>query len=105
MAHTFDISPNTLKVPDIDSYIGFMHTLFTLEDVYGIKIDETDKGICLRPCDESNSDFMKIRNALIAWKEQAGKLRTSEITREEYDQWRYKYPEFDTTGGIWQSPV
>ena len=35
-------------------------------------------------------------NAL-AWKEQAGKLSTEEINREEYDRWRYHYPEFDTT--------
>lgn len=29
--------------------------------------------------------------------EQASKLEAGEITKEEYDQWRYKYPEFDTT--------
>ena len=34
---------------------------------------------------------------LCAWLEQAKKLETGEITKEQYDQWRYKYPEFDTT--------
>ena len=24
-------------------------------------------------------------------------LKAGEITQEEYDRWRYKYPEFDTT--------
>jgi hypothetical protein len=24
-------------------------------------------------------------------------LESGEITKEEYDQWRYRYPEFDTT--------
>ena len=30
-------------------------------------------------------------------KEQADKLSSEEINREEYDNWRYHYPEFDTT--------
>ena len=27
-----------------------------------------------------------------AWQEQAEKLKSGEITQEEYDQWRYNYP-------------
>ena len=27
-----------------------------------------------------------------AWQEQAEKLKSGEITKEEYDQWRYNYP-------------
>ena len=34
---------------------------------------------------------------LTAWQEQAAKLTTEEISRAEYDQWRYNYPKFDTT--------
>lgn len=34
---------------------------------------------------------------LCAWKEQADKLSSEEISREEYDKWRYHYPKFDTT--------
>lgn len=32
-----------------------------------------------------------------AWQEQAARLERKEITKEEYDQWRYKYPELDTS--------
>ena len=32
LAQALDVSPHALDVPDIDSYIGLMHTLFTLED-------------------------------------------------------------------------
>ena len=32
LAKVLDISPKALDVPDIDSYTGLMHTLFTLED-------------------------------------------------------------------------
>ena len=39
LAEVFGISPDALNVPDIDSYIGLMHTLFTLEDIYGLAIE------------------------------------------------------------------
>lgn len=34
---------------------------------------------------------------LTAWQGQAAKLKAGEISKEEYDQWRYNYPKFDTT--------
>ena len=37
---------------------------------------------------------------LYAWKEQADKLPSEEISKDKYDEWRYHYPEFDTTQ-IW----
>ncbi len=40
LAQVLDVSPHALSVPDIDSYVGLMHTLFTLEDNYGLKISE-----------------------------------------------------------------
>ena len=33
---------------------------------------------------------------LRAWLTEAKKLETGESTKEEYDDWRYKYPELDT---------
>ena len=42
LADIFEISPHALAVPDIDSYVGLMHTLFTLEDLYGLHIGEID---------------------------------------------------------------
>ena len=34
----------------------------------------------------------------------AEKLRSEEISREEYDRWRYRYPEYDTSGGYAKTP-
>ena len=48
LADIFDVSPHALAVPDIDSYVGLMHTLFTLEDLYGLHIGEIDGELCLR---------------------------------------------------------
>lgn len=33
---------------------------------------------------------------LTAWQLEATKLENGEITKEEYDEWRYKYPELNT---------
>ena len=48
LAQALDVSPHALDVPDIDSYVGLMHTLFTLEDVYGLTVSEADEEICLK---------------------------------------------------------
>ena len=48
MADIFDVSTHALTVPDIDTYIGLMHTFFALEDMYGLKIDEMDGEVVLR---------------------------------------------------------
>lgn len=42
----------------------------------------------------------ELRKMLYAWKEQADKLSSEEISKDKYDEWRYHYPEFDTTQ-IW----
>lgn len=34
---------------------------------------------------------------LDSWYQEATKLKAGEINKEEYDQWRYRFPEFDTT--------
>ena len=48
LADALDVAPQALAVPDIDSYIGLMHTLFTMEDRYGLHVDEVDGEICLK---------------------------------------------------------
>ena len=97
LANALDVSPQALAVPDIDSYIGLMHTLFTLEDRYGLKIDEADGEVCLKVDVRKNKDAARLHEMLCAWRQAAAMLKAGEITQEDYDRWRYKYPEFDTT--------
>ena len=95
MAHILDVSPHAITVPNIDSYIGLLHTLFALEDMYGLKIGEIDGEICLRQ-DKSANVYISMLEMFRAWQEKAAALERKEITKEEYDQWRYNYPELDT---------
>ena len=39
---------------------------------------------------------------LYSWRQIAAKLEAGEITKEEYDHWRYKYPEFDFSKKDWK---
>ena len=97
LAQVLDVSPHALSVPDIDSYVGLMHTLFTLEDNYGLKVTEQDGELALQVDFRQNKDAARLHEMLWAWQEQAAKLEAGEITREDYDRWRYNYPKYDTT--------
>ena len=83
MSQIFDINTHALTVPDIDTHIGLMHTLFALEP-----------HICLDP--SISAPGSSVDEMLRSWMEQADKLKNGEISKEEYDEWRYKYPELDT---------
>ena len=75
-----------------------MHTLFTLEDLYGLTVSESADGeICLKVDTSKGKDAHELRKMLYAWKEQTDKLSSEEISKDKYDKWRYHYPEFDTT--------
>lgn len=100
LANALDVTPQALAVPDIDSYIGLMHTLFTLEDRYGVKIDEADGEVCLKVDVFKGKDAARLHEMLCAWRQAAAMLKAGEITQEEYDRWRYSYPEYDTSG-LW----
>ncbi len=95
LAQALDVAPQALDIPDIDSHIGLMHTLFALEDIYGLTISETDGEPCLKVNQGKNENAAALQKMLCAWKAQAGKLSAEEISKEEYDQWRYHYPQPD----------
>ena len=92
LADIFEVSPHALAVPDIDSYVGLMHTLFALEDLYGLHIGEIDGELCLRLDKTNGTTYLSMFDMFHEWQEQSAKLESGEITKEEYDQWRYNYP-------------
>ena len=97
LADVLDVSPKALDVPDIDSFTGLMHTFFTLEDRYGFEVCESDGEVHLRVRIQKGRDAAELHRMLSAWGAVAARLKAGEITQEEYDRWRYYYPEFDNT--------
>lgn len=104
LANTLDVSPLALSVPDIDSYLGLMHTLFTLEDRYGLTVKEIDGEPCLCVDPSKGQDAQELWRSLSAWRDQTAKLEAGEISKEEYDRWRYRYPQYDITR-IWAKVI
>lgn len=97
LAQALDVVPQALDIPNIDSYIGLMHTLFALEDNYGLTITEADGEVCLKVNKDKSKNAAELLKMLSAWKEQADKLSAEKISKEDYDQWRYNYPKFDNS--------
>ncbi len=95
LAQVLDVSPQALDVPDIDTDIGLMHTLFALEDIHGLTIGEIDGEICLRLDRSRGLTYFSMFEMLLKWANEAKKLEAGEITREEYDHWRYTYPKVE----------
>ena len=68
-----------------------MHTLFTLEDVYGLYIDDLDGEICLRLDKTKGVTYATLFEMFYAWNRRKQKLNRGEISREEYDTFRYNF--------------
>ena len=98
MAEALDVSPKAIAVPDIDTMDGLMHTLFALEDRKLLRITNADGLICLRAeIFDGGIHAADLEQRLRAWQEQSAKLKAGETTKEDYDRWRYHYPDFDNT--------
>lgn len=97
LADVLEVSPLALNIPDIDSNLGFIHTMFAIEDIHGVRAEKQGDEVHLvfdgSKCKMDESVF----KMLSAWADQAEKLKNGEISKDQYDRWRYCFPEFDTT--------
>ncbi len=97
VANVFDVSTMALNVPDIESYLGVIHTLFTMEDLYGLRINKIDSELCITLDKGMGANYENMFDMFNAWQKEYEKFKKGEITKEEYDRWRYNYPKYDTT--------
>lgn len=92
LAALFGVAPEAIQNPDIDTKVGLMHTLFQLEDLYGLTVTVLDGYICLKQ-DINHPKYNKeVADDLRAWYVTKNKLTTGSISKDEYDEWRYNYP-------------
>ena len=90
IAKALNVSPAALKSPNLDCDTGCFHTLFQLEDEFAIQISSIDGRPCMIVNPEKINYILSLK-AMTEWKEQYECYCRSEITREEYDQWRYTH--------------
>ena len=82
LAGALGVSPLALSVP-------------ALEDIYGLKIDKLDDEVCIRLDKNRGTSYISLFERFTAWQKEAEKYRNGEISKEEYDRWRYTYPEVE----------
>ena len=97
VAGVLEVSPLALNVPDIDSYFGLMHTLFALEDLYGLTIEKQGDDVIFRVDPNKGKDAAALHEMIDAWATVAEEYRSGKIGKEAYDAWRYNYPQHDET--------
>ncbi len=93
IAKVLGVSTSALTVPDTDSYTGLIQTLFSMEDLYGFRIDKTGDDFCIRFDKDQDSNYLALSEMLVPWYEHSQMLKDGEITKGEYDNWRYNYPD------------
>lgn len=95
IAAIFGISPYALNIPNIRTWASRMHIFFAMEDKYGAEIKKIDDEYYLRieKTYPEHPTITGVRNAVLQeWVDIYSALQKGEISREEYDRWRYNYP-------------
>lgn len=92
LAQALDVNSHALTVPDIDTPLGLAHTLFALEDLYGLKISQIDDQLCLRVEKDKEGKGHPDLDFFSEWYTVAQEYDSAQITLEAYNYWRYTYP-------------
>lgn len=103
IANIFGISLSALQIPDISNWVKRMHLFFAMEDKYGAKIRKIDGEYYLRieAPDTEEAGITGVRNAILQeWVDKYSALQQGEISKAEYDKWRYNYPQKGEYGVI-----
>lgn len=88
IAKALNISTFAISDPDLESYLGVMHSLFALEDEYGAKlVCEPGATYITFP---AGSELMQ---RLSDWGKIYTALKDENISEEEYKNWKDTYPE------------
>ena len=95
LAGALSVSDRALAVPNIEDEYGVMHTLFVLEDLYGLTIEQQGSGTVFRIDDTKTPEAAKLAKHVALWGDFSAKYRAGSISRDEYNHWRYNYPESD----------
>ena len=90
LASVLNVQPSALEIPDIKNYEALFQLLFALEDEYDLHISVDENWTpCLVPDRFSQSHEY---SAFKEWYKKHELLKNGQITQEEYDDWRYRFP-------------
>ncbi len=81
------INIKAINKPAFEKNEDIIHSLFMLEDVYHISLKREDDSAIGLVFDSSHPSYIDIRE----WLQMYRLYAAQKITKEEYDDWRYKY--------------
>ena len=93
LAFALKLSPYALADPYLENRHGVMQALFSMEDDFGLRPVEIDGQIML--CidrQNKNPAPTSLEDDLRDWCRILGELQAGDISKEEYDEWRYSFP-------------
>ena len=76
---------------------GPLHVWLAPVDRYGLEVCKNDAAMHRRVSFQKGRGAGQLYRMPVAWGEGTAKRKARENTQEDYDRWRYHYPEFDTT--------
>ena len=91
IAGALDVSIYAISNPNLENYDAVLHALFYLEDEYSFIPKEIDGQVYLA-VENKNAATRTVSKMLSSWNSEFEKLKSGEISKEEYDMWRYSYP-------------
>lgn len=95
LSDALGVVPEAIQVPDIDSFTGLMHTLFAIEDMYGLTVNTIYGGPCLFIPGNEKPRKDGLLEHLEEWCSVKMDLLYGRITKTQYDDWRYNYPRIE----------
>lgn len=90
-AEVLGVSPRALNVPDIEDPEGVIHTFFALEDLYGLRVGKIGEHPFLFVDETQNQNAGELHKRLLKWADIYLKFEAGEISKDEYDTWRYRF--------------
>jgi transcriptional regulator with XRE-family HTH domain len=91
LAYALKISTTALTTPDTSEINGVMHTLFDLEDNYGLRVTEIDGKYYLRFA-TATLNGIEMDSELQSWYDIFKSYKDEDMTVYDYDEWRYTFP-------------
>lgn len=91
LADALGVSYYALTEPQLNAATGVMHSMFTLEQLYGMKPVKHEDKIYLEITDETYSGAI-LRPMLTRWEAVTQMLTTGEITQGDYERWCDRFP-------------
>ena len=91
IAKELGISPFALTEPDFESYYSLFQVLIAFEDIYDANpsIIDGQPNLSFGTTPNNQKD---INDFILRWHEKKQSFNNGEITKDEYDEWRYSYP-------------